>query len=247
MAGTSWPSLVAGKKAKSSEVELKFDWIEGNLVPMNAGEQTNNAYDLGTSAYRWKTVYAMDLNLGGSNTAGGIISGTSASNAIKLATGAAVNEFSTDATMADSSDLAVPTEKAVKTYIDSYYAPSTISVYNPADCGSYMTTVTVNTRTTGRVLVMAHFTGQYYADGSGGIVIYSALGTSPYTDASWITGGGQVFRITGLGVSSTIQIPFSLMTVHTPGTTTVTYGVSTYANGGSLATITSYNLIAIPL
>jgi hypothetical protein len=121
MAGTSWPTLAAGRKAKASDVELKFDWIEGNVVPMSTGEQTNNAYDLGTSAYRWKTVYAMDLNLGGSNTTGGIVSGTTASNAIKLATGSAVNEFSIDATLADNSDLAIPTEKAVKTYVDSHY------------------------------------------------------------------------------------------------------------------------------
>ena len=36
---------------------------------------------------------------------------------IKLRTGATVNEFSTDGTMGDNSDTAVPTEKAVKTYV----------------------------------------------------------------------------------------------------------------------------------
>lgn len=38
---------------------------------------------------------------------------------LQLALGAAINEFSTDGTLADNSDTAVPTEKAVKTYIDS--------------------------------------------------------------------------------------------------------------------------------
>lgn len=57
MAGTTWPSLVAGTKAKASDVENKFDWIEGSIVPMNAGDKTNAAYDLGESSYRWKDLY----------------------------------------------------------------------------------------------------------------------------------------------------------------------------------------------
>jgi len=35
------------------------------------------------------------------------------------ATGAEINEFSTDGTLAGNSDIAVPTEKAVKTYVDT--------------------------------------------------------------------------------------------------------------------------------
>lgn len=68
MAGTSWPSLIAGNKAKASEVEDKFDWIEGSIVPMNAGNKTNAVYDLGESSYRWKTIYGVDLNLSGNIT-----------------------------------------------------------------------------------------------------------------------------------------------------------------------------------
>ena len=34
-------------------------------------------------------------------------------------TGTGVNEFSTDGSMTDNSDNAVPTEKAVKTYVDN--------------------------------------------------------------------------------------------------------------------------------
>lgn len=41
------------------------------------------------------------------------------SSGLKLASGADVNEFSTDGTMAGDSDDAVPTEQAVKTYVDS--------------------------------------------------------------------------------------------------------------------------------
>ena len=52
--GTSlWPTLTAGKKAKASEVEFKFDWLEANVLPMLSGSTTDLAYDLGTSTARW--------------------------------------------------------------------------------------------------------------------------------------------------------------------------------------------------
>jgi hypothetical protein len=44
------------------------------------------------------------------------------SNGMTLASGASVNEFSTDGTLAGDSDDAVPTEKAVKTYVDTEIA-----------------------------------------------------------------------------------------------------------------------------
>lgn len=58
MAGTSWPTLTAGRKAKASEVESKFAWIQGSLAPMNGGSMTDAAYDLGTTTAQWRYVYA---------------------------------------------------------------------------------------------------------------------------------------------------------------------------------------------
>ena len=57
MAGTSWPSLVAGARAKASEVESKFDWIEQDLVPMAGGSKADATYDLGQSTFRWRDIY----------------------------------------------------------------------------------------------------------------------------------------------------------------------------------------------
>lgn len=57
MSGSTWPSLVAGARAKASEVEAKFDWLEGALVPMSGGTKADNTYDLGESAFRWKNAY----------------------------------------------------------------------------------------------------------------------------------------------------------------------------------------------
>jgi photosystem II stability/assembly factor-like uncharacterized protein len=45
-----------------------------------------------------------------------------------LQNGAAVSEFSTDGTLSDNSDVAVPTEKAVKTYVDAQVSTSTPGV-----------------------------------------------------------------------------------------------------------------------
>lgn len=133
MAGVSWPTLAAGSRARGSDVELKFDWIEGDLVPMLAGSKTTGAYDLGTSAFKWRSAYfSTRVNvpaIGLSDTsfisfdAGGT---STVAVAIKLASGASVNEFSIDGTLGGNSDLAVPTEKAVKTYADARLV-STIS------------------------------------------------------------------------------------------------------------------------
>lgn len=57
MAGSSWPQLVAGQKAKASEVESKFDWLEGSLVPMNSGATTNAVFDVGTTTAAWRHGY----------------------------------------------------------------------------------------------------------------------------------------------------------------------------------------------
>lgn len=79
MAGTSWPSLTAGKKAKASEVELKFDWIEGDIVPMTGGAQTDGVYYLGTAGAKWLGLYTNSINP--TTTAGGVAIGTTTADA----------------------------------------------------------------------------------------------------------------------------------------------------------------------
>lgn len=61
----SWPSLTEGKKAKASEVEAKFDWLEGNQLPMIGGALTTGVYDMGTATYRWRNGYFNSLVIGG--------------------------------------------------------------------------------------------------------------------------------------------------------------------------------------
>ena len=54
----------------------------------------------------------------------GLGKGVKIEGEIELASGASVSEVSTDGTMADNSDTAVPTEKAVKTYVDAGVNPT---------------------------------------------------------------------------------------------------------------------------
>ena len=64
MAGSVWPALVAGARAKASEVEAKFDWVEGDIVPMSGGTRIDATYDLGSSSHRWRDAYfSRQLNL----------------------------------------------------------------------------------------------------------------------------------------------------------------------------------------
>lgn len=70
MAGTSWPSLTAGQPARASDVESKFDWLEGSLMPMSAGTGTDGAHDLGTTTARWARLHLSSRAFIGTTTVG---------------------------------------------------------------------------------------------------------------------------------------------------------------------------------
>ena len=86
----TWPSLLAGNRARASEVEAKFDFSEHHLWPHSAGTAVNNTYDLGnTTAAYWRTAWVNSLNA--TTTANGVAIGTTtvASNsdvALEIAT-----------------------------------------------------------------------------------------------------------------------------------------------------------------
>lgn len=68
-----WPSLVAGKKAKASEVEEKFSWLEGSLLPMESGTTFNLTFNLGSNGKAWKQAWVGGLNP--TSTAAGVAIG----------------------------------------------------------------------------------------------------------------------------------------------------------------------------
>lgn len=86
--------------------------VDGKLYP-----DQDNDIDLGDGTHEFKDGY---------------FDGTIYTDAIDMVN--AVNEFSTDGTLGDNSDAAVPTEKAVKTYVDGHPGGADgVAVYNDAD------------------------------------------------------------------------------------------------------------------
>ena len=52
----TWPTLT-NRTASAADVNSKFNWLEGHRYPMNGGALTTGAFDIGSSAYKWKTAH----------------------------------------------------------------------------------------------------------------------------------------------------------------------------------------------
>lgn len=58
MSGISFPLLVAGAKARASDVEKKFAWVVGDYHPFDStGSKATRTYDLGSSSWYWRNLY----------------------------------------------------------------------------------------------------------------------------------------------------------------------------------------------
>jgi len=103
------------------------------------------------------------------NKVGATTQGTFDSNGLTLASGTAINEFSIDGTLAGNSDNAVPTEQAVKTYVDG--AISTESLQDAYEQGNTITldnangdlTFTIDTAATVHNFIVDDGTNNYLA------------------------------------------------------------------------------------
>lgn len=56
---TTFYTFTANTKARASQVNANFDIFRGHILPVSPNTQTaiNNTYDLGSSEYRWRTLY----------------------------------------------------------------------------------------------------------------------------------------------------------------------------------------------
>ncbi|MGB3608160.1 hypothetical protein, partial [Psychroserpens sp.] len=130
---------------------------------------------------------------------------------LKLANGARVNEFSTDITLSGNSNNAVPSERAVKTYVDdNTFGPVAYGFVtdsgNPIS-GSGNYTVNWNT-TTGRYEIT--ISGEYYFLSSFTTVV---TGSEVAIDKIFVTSSGGkliIFLINNAGQS--IQGDFQFVT-----------------------------------
>lgn len=119
MAGTSWPSLNDGQTARPSEVESKFDWLEGSLVPMSAGSTTDAVHDLGTTTAYWRTIYTRSL--AGTSTALCIAVGTTA---------VATTTFNSDASVEFSGARTIVLPRLTTVQRDALTGFNGMSLYN---------------------------------------------------------------------------------------------------------------------
>lgn len=134
---------------------------------------------------------------------------------IQLENGISINEFSSDGTMAGDSDLAVPTEKAVKAYADSIYSNKNLLLNPDFNQNQYEypadDVVTLADNTYGHDMWMNRTgsTQKYYIDGSGNIDL-DAIELGQKNDlilavngetVTFSIGAGEV-QIYGLGVAT---------------------------------------------
>lgn len=119
MAGTTWPSLTAGQIARASDVEAKFDWLEGSLVPMSAGSTTDSAHDIGTTTAYWRTIYANSM------------AGTSTARTVKFGTlTAATTTSNSDVSCEFAGARAIVLPRLTTTQRDALSAYNGMVVYN---------------------------------------------------------------------------------------------------------------------
>lgn len=103
--------------------------VKGHIIP-----DTDDTHDIGSATYKIRDLYlgSNSLHIGDTGTIGitaDVMTVAGATGGFKAVaftgnSGVAIDEFSTDGTMADNSDTAVPTEKAVKTYVDAGVNPT---------------------------------------------------------------------------------------------------------------------------
>jgi hypothetical protein len=123
--------------AGANEIEgSNFDIDGGTVDGCNVTVGSGKVLDVSAG-----TLTLADNQISGDKVEGGTINAVTI-NTLGLSAGTTVNEFSIDGTMAGDSDDAVPTEKAVKSYVDDIITKSV--TYNNTDTTINLTTSNLN-------------------------------------------------------------------------------------------------------
>jgi hypothetical protein len=264
MAGTSWPTLAAGARARASDVEAKFNWLEGNIVPMLGGSQTDAAYDLGTSAARWRSGYfstrvnTPSIGLSDTSFISFDATGTiTANKPMKMTNGVAVNEFSSDGTLAGDSNLAVPTEKAIKAYVDERTGAGTLTTGNlstalPRSIYSLTSASFANLQVSGPheylITLSGEIVGVTGSSGTCAVLIWADYGQTTTAEIT-LAGSIQRYIQEGFANTSTYRIHFcktfeTTGELSTSGSAKISLKVAHISGGGSGASISAFQLVA---
>lgn len=164
---------------------------DGGTVSARFGVNSANATYISNTSVGGTTTQDIEFYYNGSHTYNGAgilpsgfvlgdkalaISGTSGNTTIhkelQFLTGTGINEFSIDGTLAGNSDNAVPTEKAVKTYVDGKTTTSTLAVNVQGPWGTTYP-VTISMRKSGGIIVI-RIPGVVQTHSSSDIIDFSA-------------------------------------------------------------------------
>jgi len=130
--GISANTLTASNLAGNSSL-ISGSWsVSGSINP-----QANNSIDLGSTNLRWATVYATISNAGSVATTDLNATGNSTHESLKFKTlsdslNNKISVIDRDISLSASSDSRLPTQRAIKSYIDSAIA-STLATLRTAD------------------------------------------------------------------------------------------------------------------
>ncbi len=118
------------------------------------------------------------------------------------AAGATVDEFSTDGTLSGDSDVAVPTEKAVKTYVDGRFGNLSISGSTIATSGTLITLGAAsneNTQVVGSLTVAGHLnvTGDVNSTLTNNLDVMDKLITVGIGQSAGLAASGSGLKVDG--------------------------------------------------
>ena len=118
------------------------------------------------------------------------------------AAGATVDEFSTDGTLAGDSDVAVPTEQAVKTYVDGRFGNLSVSGSTIATSGTLITLGAAsdeNTQVTGSLTVAGNLnvTGDVNSTSTNNLDVMDKLITVGIGQSAGLAASGSGLKIDG--------------------------------------------------
>lgn len=175
----------------------------GNVAAPGSGVGLTFTNDLDTGVSRLGA-NNLALTVGGSDIVDVDSSGVS------LPSGARIDEFSTDGTLTDNSDTAVPTEQAVKTYTDTHIStraagtPDALDLIEFADVddsniqkNATIQEIIDSTQTTGEIKYRVPFVGERNSTATGKLAFGNGSSTTTSGAISW--GDGELVAI---GVST---------------------------------------------
>lgn len=125
-------SLVSGAyNATNWGTDASYITVSLNGAEVGTTEMVAVPYAMSSGDTQW-TVNGTDIE--NKNTgAVKVLTNLEVTGNISTQTGATINEFSTDGTLTDNSDTALPTEKAVKTYLDNVTSDAVVSIDDLSD------------------------------------------------------------------------------------------------------------------